>query len=127
MDDGKYMEQKVTVVRTKGGLSLIEWKDENDIPQRAWVKAESILEGSVVVNPESGVPYGLDFTQMVELKTTPEDVNREMRKAGIWTLHDLRANPQGALGALMAAYGGTFSTILKAANRMEKELLGNKP
>lgn len=112
---------KVKLILNKGGMSLVEWKAGDDkMPTRSWVKASDV-EGDQVEHPEHGVPYGLDFSRMIQLETvTPRDIMRELRKVGIWTVADLRDNPNLAVGAITSAYGMTLSTILQAVERSEK-------
>lgn len=113
------------IIKRKGNMFLVQWEDENLVPQRNWVK-ESAVHGEgkdlVVDYPEQGVPYAFDFGHVVDAEITPDDINRELRKRGIWTLLDLRANPKGALGALMSATGVVMSQLLEAANEYEKLL-----
>lgn len=112
--------QKVRVISSTNGMSLVEWLKHGDF-HRSWVKADEIEEddegNKSVADPQAGVPYGFNFARLVKLETTPQLVNRELHRAGIWTLDDLRANPQGALGAIQAAYGVTLSSILVQAEK----------
>ncbi len=43
-----------------------------------------------------------------------------MKRAGIWTVSDLLANPNGAAGALQRAYGVDLAALLGAARTIQK-------
>jgi hypothetical protein len=100
--------QRVSVVRRKQGLALIEWKDNDDVRQMVWMP-ESELESddgtvALVRSPQRGIPYGLPWAHMVELSATPESIEKNLRDNGVWTYEDLLAKPNEALKAIQSAY-----------------------
>jgi hypothetical protein len=113
------------VIRRKRGFVLVEWAESGRL-YRSWVMPDMIERDNnrvvAVRNPRAGVPYGIDFSHIVQLRATPDDLDREMKRAGIWTLQDMRENPQKVIGALQSAYGVDFSVIMQAATSYEKEL-----
>lgn len=115
---------EVRAITKKGGMMLAQW-EQDDRLHRAWFRDSDMTkigESYYVVDPHVGIPYGFDFTELVELKTTPKVLDRELKRRGIWTLDDLRADPAALSSAIQAAYGVTRGTILQKAEEYEKEL-----
>lgn len=117
---------EVQVLRRKNGLMLVEW-NEAATPKRAWVSGDMLRKDNgdtaLVDKPQAGVPYGVDFWRMVKIsKVTPEQLDAEMKRRGIWTLADLRANPNVALAAIQSLFGLNLSALLMAADQYEQEL-----
>lgn len=115
---------KVRVTNTKSGMFLTEWEDpDGDGLQRAWVTKEMILETldddghfATVEQPERGVPYGADWKNILpEMNCTVVDLANELKRRGIWTIEDMRANPNIVRIALSNALGTGLSAILHAA------------
>lgn len=76
--------------------------------------------GAECEHPEWGIPYGEDFSALVNPAATGESIDRELKRAGIWTVEDLLANPNGAAGALQRAYGVDLAALLGAARAIQK-------
>lgn len=116
---------KAIIIRRKNDMTLVEWNDGN-LPKRAWVVPDRIeSEDGVnveVIDPEEGVPYGVEFSRMVVPSVTPEDIERELKRRNIWTVDDLRSRRGEVISALKAAYGIDFAELLRAAEKFEKEL-----
>ena len=113
---------KTKIVQRKNGITLVEWTDQAT-PKRAWVTPDMIVEeagtSAVVDKPDAGIPYGVDFSHLIVLSTTPEDIDREFKRRGIWTIADLRARPQEAVSAIQAAYRLDLGRVLQAAKAYE--------
>lgn len=118
---------EVRVVRRKNGLLLVEWQ-EGDLPKRAWVTPDMVLDDqesvAVVDNPSAGIPYGVEFWRLVEMAATPQDLDRELKRRGIWTAEDLRAHPNVVLSALQDVYGVDLAALYQAVSRLENDLNG---
>lgn len=77
---------------------------------------------SAIVNePDEGVPYGIDFSRLIEFKATPEDFDRNMKTQGIWTYDDVRANPNGVRNAIRDVYGVDLVAVLNAVRKLEND------
>lgn len=74
-----------------------------------------------VERPSAGVPYGHNFAKMLTPSVTSDAIDAELKKRGIWTIEDLRANPNSALGALHSAYGVDLAALFQAAATFEAE------
>ena len=114
----------VQIILHKNDLLLVEWLDR-DMPHRAWVTPDMVVskdrnkKTAVVKNPKAGIPYGMDWSPLITLNATPRDVDRELKRVGIWTVDDLRAKPNEARSALQAVYGMEMSTLLMAVKAYE--------
>lgn len=120
--------QKATptrVVQQEKDLLLVEWHTGHRL-RRAWVTADMVEaktdNAATVRDPGEGIPYGVDWSRLVELHTTPADVEEELHARGIWTIADLRSNPVEVVAAIQAAYGFSRAHLLQAAERYEEKL-----
>lgn len=114
----KIKMRKVRVVSVTGPAALVETTDGLT---RATIPANEIVDGAVSEEAlDLGVPYGLTWERLVKLSATPEQIARELRRNGIWTLEDLERNPRAALGAIQSVYGVELSTLLLAAHEEVK-------
>lgn len=115
---------KVTIIREDGSMSLVQWTDDKEVPQRNWVKQSMIRmrsgKDAEVDHPEHGYPYGVDFSHALNPAVTSHDICRELRKRGLWTVDDLQKSPQSIMGALQAAYGLDLSQIIAIARQHER-------
>lgn len=117
---------KTTVISRKNGLTLVEWIVEG-APNRAWVTPDMIDSDqgrtATVLSPEEGIPYGVDFAELVSTDVTPRMIDVELKRAGIWTFDDVRQRPDRARLAVASAYGFNLAELLKAAQRYERNQL----
>lgn len=112
---------KVTVVRSKGGKSLVEWTYAQRL-HRSWVPMGDVVkdgDGYRVEKPSAGVPYGHNFAKLLTPSATPDAIDAELKRRGIWTIEDLRASPNSALGALQSVYGVDLAALFQAADQYE--------
>ena len=107
-------------IRVAQGMTLVEWKDENAIWQRYWVSPEMIIsevDREVTVDrPTRGYPFGDDLLAGFSPSVTKTDILRELRARGIWSIADLKANPNAARAAIQSAYGLDLAQLLQLAN-----------
>ena len=116
---------KTKIIQRKNGVLLVEW-----MYSRAWVTPDMIVsqddEIAHVINPSAGIPYGVDFAQIINeigMEASPENIDREFKRRGIWTIADLRARPQEAVSAIQAAYRMDLGRVLQAAKAYEDGML----
>ena len=116
----------VQIIRRTANRVLVEWQGENGIPQRSWVDSRELVQESgrsaQVREPNRGIPYGVEFRRIVEMRASSADLERELKARGIWTGDDVRARPNDVVSALMAAYGVDVATVLRAVDQFEKQL-----
>jgi len=117
---------RVRIIRRKNGTCLIEWMvGENTF--RGWVPDSEVSDISgttgLVEQPDVAVPYtGAPWRELASMTATPIDLERELRRRGIWTIEDLRANPNIAQAAIQSVYGYDLAALLNNAARHEKGL-----
>ena len=116
---------KVLIIRRKNGLTLVEWREGGTL-KRAWVTPQMIESESDhycwVHNPGVGIPFGVDWERLISFTASPIDLDRELKRTGIWTAEDLRLNPNAALGAIKSALGLDLAALQNAAREYEKQL-----
>ena len=103
---------RVRIIREENGSALIEWVAEG--VQRAWLPVALVHDGECL-HPEYGIPYGDDFAEVQPVTIGPEDIQRALRKHGIWTYAELSAHPSEAQAAMQELVGAVFRPLLRAA------------
>jgi len=107
---------RVTVIIRRDDWRLVEWRDGAGLLQRSWMTEDQIIEEgngyAMVADPKVGLPYGFDFAQVPVRKFTAAELSAELRNRGIWTLEDVRNNPQAAVASLLTLAGLTYSSFL---------------
>jgi hypothetical protein len=114
----------VRIIARKGETVLVEWVAGEDL-RRSVVPA-----GIVTVDetgqawceaPEQGIAYGWPWEQLIVLQATPEQMARELRKRGIWTVADLKANAMAAVAAFQTVYGWDVSRLLVELEKTQEK------
>lgn len=109
------MKQEVKVVKSDRQSALVEYQ-ENGQTKRVIVPASVAIDGVVDDNDLAlGIPYGIAWANLVKPSTTPQRIETELHRAGIWTAEDALKNAAAVQGAIQAAYSVDFSTIMKIA------------
>lgn len=115
----KPKQVKVRVIRRRGESALVEWLD-GDQQNRVMIPVTAVVDGLVADDVLSaGVPYGVPWAELVQLTATAEKIQAELYRVGVWTVDDLRRNPQLALGAVQRIYGVDLSALMRAAKEYE--------
>lgn len=114
--------KKVRIIRRHNDLYLIEWLDV-DTTKRGWIP-QSMVEDlgnstGQTTDPNISVPYGVQWSEVVSLAASPQDLERELHRRGIWTTGDLRSNPQVAIACLQSVYGVDLAALLHAAKTID--------
>lgn len=109
----------VRLLSKQDGTALIELIIDGNI-RRGFVPEEVLQDDNTLDDALISlvVPYGLDWEFILENaigQVTPQRLAAELRRVGLWTLQDLRSNPQAAFGALQAVYGLDLSTLIRTA------------
>jgi hypothetical protein len=112
----------VRIIRRHNDLFLIQWAEVDDV-HRGWIP-ESMVEDlgnstGQVENPAIAIPYGVQWSEHVSLAASPRDLEKELRRRGIWTTGDLRAQPQVAISCLQSVYGVDLAALLTAAKEID--------
>lgn len=102
----------VKVVRERRGNVLLEWNDDLGHVQRCFLPLELVDAAGVgqsVSVKESvlakGVPFGDDLVPHLQVETpTPEVLQDELRKRGIWGREDVMRHPNTVRSVLQYVY-----------------------
>ena len=115
----------VRIIQRKNGLFLVEW-DESGTLKRAWIDGELLVDDRGMVgeaySPWAGIPYGVEWSRMIKPSVSALDIERELKRRGIWTIEELRTRPNEVIGALKDAYGLDLAALLQAAKVYEKDM-----
>lgn len=125
-------EVPVKVVPLRGDAVVVEWQ-EDDVLKRA-----TVPPGALIADGDQhrvtddvlfkGIPYGVPWADLITLAATPEAIEAELHRVGIWTVDDLRGNTAVAVSALQRIYKVDLAALLQAATRFDRgdETVGGK-
>lgn len=102
----------VKPITTTDGMTMIEWIEDGQA-LRSWVPASDIIDNECEY-PERGIPYGVDWSQWVDLTLDPVKLDRELKRRNIWTPDDLKRNLNAAQGAINLTLGDVLSDLLRS-------------
>lgn len=110
----------VKVVLYNGHAALVEWLEKGQAA-RGLIPREEIRDGKAGADVlDASAPYGVPWAQLLEkegVRTTPEAVEAELHRRGIWTAEDIEGNLGAAQTALMAALGLDIQRLLLVARQ----------
>lgn len=113
---------KVNVISSKNGSAVISWVEDGTL-QKGIIPSELIIGNEVVDEYLTmAIPFGIDWAlalESVHRSVTVDDLAKELRRHGIWTLEDAQRNPQAVQGAILSAYGVSYATVMKAAEEYQ--------
>ena len=114
----------VRTIREKDGRSLVEYVDRKQMLRRVFVSTSLIVDEKVADTVlAEAIPYGLPWEEafaVAQKLCTPETRANELRKAGIWTVEDLRTKSQVVLGALKAGFVVETGQLYQLAVRIKE-------
>jgi hypothetical protein len=112
---------RVTVLARKGRSVLVEWTDADIGVQRSYVPYDSVVDKEGVTFcelAELGIPFGVPW-ELLAQQLPPIDgtaLQKELRRVGIWTREDLKANPSAALSAIQQVVSLSVQHLLRQAD-----------
>ena len=119
MNKQKELQKKVDIkykeIERKNTSKLIEYTDSDGLLQRSWLPIEEDNSQA-----SKGIPYGVPFAQLLNIKTTASDVQQKLRNRGLWTYKDLEQNQELLLNAIKEALSIDRANILKVARNFER-------
>jgi hypothetical protein len=114
---------QASLIRADGETILVEWTDEKGLLRRGFVPAKAFTgEGVTQKSLDRATPYGVPFERLVKItiSISPEAIAEELRRAGIWTLDDLRQHFRVALGAFQKGLVLDIAALMRAAEDYQK-------
>ena len=101
---------KVRVISHKNKTSLVEWDD--GALNRGYIPSDQIEDGEVSSDTLSAaIPYGVQLDLPC---VTPEQIEDQLHRAGIWTVEDIRKHPTEVKAVLEAVYKVSWSAFQEA-------------
>lgn len=97
----------VQKIARKGRSILVEWADDEG-QHRSYVPYDSVFDiqgQSVCELADLGIPYGVPWELLAHQLPAIDgtELQKELRRLGIWTYDDLRKNPAVGLNAICQA------------------------
>lgn len=109
--------KQIKVIQARGESAVVEWVEDGKVFRKiAPVKKindEQIEEKVLDKCPD----YGVAWAKEIELSASPEDMEKALHNAGIWTAEDALRNSRAIIGALNAAYKTDLASIINAAKK----------
>ncbi len=111
---------KVKLIGRKNAAALVEYTD-NGQTKRVTVPF-SVIKGDEVDRRQLsyGIPYGAPWAELIKLSATPQLIEEELHKRGIWTAQDALDKPQDVIVAVHAAYGLDVAAVTRAAQALAR-------
>ncbi len=109
----------VKTLQERNGTALVEWIEDGQT-QRALVPTSELSEDGDCAHPERGLPYGVNFADLIHIAVQPTDIDRELKNAGVWTVDDLLSKPKLVQGAIIQAYGAVLKDLLRNARAQQR-------
>ena len=111
----------VKIIQQSGQSALVEYQ-ETGATKRVTIPARDIYDGQVnKYNLNLGIPYGVRWSELIELKASSARLEENLHRIGIWTAEDALRDAQKVLGAIQATYQVDLSAILRIAKEARKE------
>ena len=111
----------VSVITRKGESALVEWVEGEEIRRvfipRDTISADEKVEEDIL---SDGAPYGVEWEKVEFPEITSADLARSLRRSGIWTVEDLRLNPNLAISAIKSIYRVDLAALNKFAKSLEE-------
>jgi hypothetical protein len=111
----------VRVISRAGQAALVEWLDKGEF-FRATIPQKEISDGKVYKDVlAAGVPYGLDWSTVKIKSIKPSELNRELKRLGVWTLRDVAANPTAFHAAVNRLAGLVRKDFVASVKEQQEE------
>ena len=113
----KARERDVRIFERRGQSLIVEWVDEDQMPQRRIVDIGDMIserQKKGVVTDEvlqESPKFGVEWAEVVKCDVTPEKFQRMLRTYGIWTPRDFRQNHRGFGAALSSIHAEDIAAI----------------
>ncbi len=106
---------KIKIISQRKQSALVEFT-KNDKLQRVTVPASDIVDDQISdYKLKMAIPFGVEWSELITLQATSQDLEQNLRRVGIWTKEDALQNVNKVLGAIQATYQVDLGAILKIA------------
>jgi len=108
----------IKVVKRVGQSVVVEWTDE-DGTWRTTLPAEVVQDSEIYETVLfEGASYGVLWDSYIDVRPfSKEAIYEGLKRAGIWTMEDMRLNAAKALKVFQRIAGGIFNRMLQEAER----------
>ena len=109
----------VKVLARSGKSVLVEYYHD-EILARCYIPGNVLIADKADLDElQAGIPYGVDWSKVGTLSVDPVALDREFKRAGIYTSADLQANPVVANLTIAKLAGAVKSNLIKFAKEQE--------
>jgi hypothetical protein len=110
---------EVKIISQRGQSALVEYIEGGKL-KRATIQVGDIREGQVsLYKLHLGISYGVEWAKYITLQATPEQLQENLRRAGVWTKEDALTNAAKVLGVIQATYQLDLGTLLRIAKEVK--------
>jgi hypothetical protein len=110
---------EVKIISQRGQSALVEYTEGGNL-KRATIPTADIVDNKVSPHKlHLGISYGVEWAKYVTLQATPEQLQENLRWAGIWTKEDALNNADKVLGCIQATYQLDLGTLLRIAKEVK--------
>lgn len=108
----------IRVIERQGEAALVEWMVEGGDFNRGIVPIKS-LTGDAVRSTilSKAIPHGVKWEKFITLTASVQDIGRELRRRGIFTIDDLNQNPTALQKAIIDSLGKDISAFFQAVQK----------
>lgn len=107
--------KNVRKISSRGKSAVVEWVENKKAFRKivpiGKIKNDKIDKSILDKSPDYGIPWAKE----IKLSASPEDLEKALHNAGIWTPQDAINNPGGIIGALNATYKTDLAKLLRIA------------
>ncbi len=109
----------VRAIAREGESALVEWAAPPSGLSRGFIEADKIESGKVDAEVlKAAQPYGVPWGKLVDLeKITPQAVEHELYRQGIWSAADIESRMKHAQRALLVIASKAGLTVGELHNR----------
>jgi hypothetical protein len=120
--ESKEVLRKVRRLSGTTEVVLIEWVKDGEAC-RGFVPAKKFsAEGMPDSVLSKATPYGLPWAKLASFQASPEELEKALHNADIWTMDDLITKIQAAIGAIQTAYHLDYAALKTAAKNYKTEV-----
>lgn len=108
--------RKVRVISREGEAVLVEWTDDDGHYRRGVLPPEAVVKGHCKDEElDQSIIYGERWSSWIVLPT-PEEIEQELYRHGLWTFDDILANGEVVRGVTMKPFESILVRLLRLAS-----------
>ena len=115
---------QIKLLKVRGKAAVVTLRDKDGMLQGRVISRDNVLglrigetKGISQNVVDTGTEYGIDVEVLLgeEYVITPQDLEQELRRHGIWTYDDLNSNSQEVVAAINTLTKKLYAALLREA------------